>query len=77
MGHEDQFPPRRPNVRCVIGVETLRGTYGNGQERRFRLFGDDIEPPGSTTNRSTVRPDPNHPKPRHFLRRKLRGSAVP
>jgi len=30
LGHEDQFPPRRPNARFVIGKEAFRPDARNG-----------------------------------------------
>src|SRR5258708_678758 len=37
-GHEDQFPPRRPNAHYVIGKETLGGSAATGETRRFWPF---------------------------------------
>jgi len=37
-GHEDPFPPRWLNVRCVIRHGTFAETNGMGEMRRIRPF---------------------------------------
>ena len=32
MGHEDLFPPPKPNSRCGISRETIARTRGEGQQ---------------------------------------------